>query len=270
MPVSEFLSGQVHQGISNILLNIILLLIVNIETDKQEKIIVYFQERRHDFFLNFCDKISNEKLEIKNYKEYNENKNLPTLKSNTKYLYSKLAEIMQKKDNHDLFTNFKFGYTYVKKDIIKNSLKYFPFKVNNFIQKKIDCIQKNMGKYIAVHIRATDFPEYQKYVKKKKTEEYFARYYNFISNFEEYKVYLSTDSYEVQQFFNRKYNDRVFYYQEISNDLLYKKRYVSGESVYIDYICCRDAEYFMPTKNSTFSHFIQLLRFINYEDSSNN
>lgn len=266
MTICEVLCGAGHQGLSNILLNIILLLIYNLETKNEQKIIVYFKEKRHDYFLNFCDKIINNKLEIKNYKEYNKDRDLLTLKSKRYKIQPELEIIMQRKSNEDLFTDFKFGYTYVTKNILKKSLKYFQFKLNNLIQKKVNYIQEKMGKYISVHIRTTDFPLYKKHVNENNIEEYFTTYYDFIDKFKDYNIYLSTDSKKVHDIFKKKYQDKIFWCENISSTVVYKNRYVSGESIYIDYICCRDSDYFCPTQNSTFSDFIKLLRFIKKEN----
>lgn len=263
MEIKEFICGQRHQGISNILINIFLLLFVNIETEFNGKIIVYFREERNDFILNFCNVINNKKLEFRKCSEYKKKKKLPTLKSNTKVIYHKINEIMSNKNKKELYTDVKFGIgTFIEKKMILESFKYFPFQVNESVQNKIHAIQKKIGKYIAIHVRTTDFPDYKKFEQNGKIEQYFTPYCNFVDKYHDYNIYISTDSSKSQRFFLEKYKKRIFYYQKISDTLLYKKRFVSGESVYIDYFCCRDAKYFMPTKNSTFSDFIHLLRFL--------
>jgi hypothetical protein len=255
----EILSGNMRQGLSNILLNILLILAFNVKSNNNEKIIIYFPEERYDFFMDFCKKINNSKLETRNVIEYKGINTLRTLKNYSHSYRGKLHNII-KKDNAELFTEFRIGWSFLPINVLKKSLQYFQIKFNDHIQQKSQSIKKDKGKYIAIHVRTTDWPEYNKYNENNR-ENYFIPYYEFIDNYKDFNIYLSTDSFETQNIFKKKYKKRIFYYQDISPKYVYRKRFVSGESIYIDYMCCRDAEYFFPTINSTFSNFIKLLRF---------
>ena len=135
-----------------------------------------------------------------------------------------------------------------------NQLKLIPE-----IQSKLDYYLNSLTKpFIAIHIRRTDYGRILQKLKDAPTEDDF---HEFISQYPNHDIYIATDCKKMQLKFINKYVDRILFYKKIEacEGTTYLRQTNLEHSIMDIYICCH-AEYFMGTKDSTFSRFIKQLK----------
>ena len=145
----------------------------------------------------------------------------------------------------------------VKSQNDKNFLFNIPFKLNEFIYKKIKNIIINdlENNYISLHIRKTDLEYYMiKNTNKKLLYDDFIKY---IKENKGKKIYLATDNQKTQNKFKKMFKNRIYVFKDIesSNNL----RQTNLEHTIIDLFICGLSKKFMGTKKSSFSCFIKLI-----------
>ena len=128
-------------------------------------------------------------------------------------------------------------------------------------------IKKLNYKYIAIHVRVTDliptlhkFPTAWKTIKSKndiKIRSY--KYYeNFINKYPNYYLYIATDNRETQNYFYKKYKNRIKIINLIkkNNNL----RQTSLKQSIIDLYMCIYSNYFTGSNYSSYTKFIEEMR----------
>ena len=224
-------------GMGNVICNIILILNENFEQNLFKKLYIVFD--RDDSPVKFCKIIKNDKLEF--MESLNTNRNLSTIKN---YRH-RLSFPENKIDDPNVLTKIK---------------PYLDLEPNDILKKKMDNY-KLRDNYIALHVRTTDFET--DILKKEKNSTDLSNYYNFVDKFNDLKIWLATDNEYIQKKFIEKYNDRVIFYENITDEHKMKARYTSPESIFIDLFMCSKSKYFLGTYRSTFTKLIQILRFNN-------
>jgi hypothetical protein len=195
-----------------------------------------------------------------------ENKRLVVIWSKTDQCNGYFDEIFENnipkinimRSNHE---NFSIDYTgnaiLCKKynpyryDTMKNSLVLLPH-----IKNKIDhIISNNLNyNYITLHIRRTDLGHFSW---KNCPDKNFIEFVNTECP-KEYKIYLATDNQSSQNKFKELYGDRIITYKDVNLSGL---RRTSLEHAVIDLYVCGSSEFFMGTTGSSFTNYINHLRY---------
>ena len=133
-----------------------------------------------------------------------------------------------------------------------NKLKLLPY-MQNIIDKNIVKLNYN---YIAIHVRRTDL------VGKSYAKDGILKYneYNkFLNKYKDYNIYIATDNYNTQQYFYKRFKDRIKIINKIKKKKYYNLRHTSLKHSIIDLYMCMNAKYFMGTFGSSFTNHIKAL-----------
>lgn len=239
-------------GIGNITCNIIILLIWILKSKKYDKLVVINWKNRIDLFDRYCNEIKNDLFEfIKTNSKIS--KNCLTLKQFLKLNFGKISNYLNKSPNE--LTDIYFHYLKAAKDDLILVKKYFDLQPNKLINDIINKTKNDIGNYISIHIRSTDLiPDY-------KINKTINVYYEFIDRNKDKKIYLATDCQKYQKLFKDKYQSRLYYFENINDNSVFKRN-TSHISIYIDLFMCRDSNDFLGTEKSTFTQLIKILRFV--------
>lgn len=168
------------------------------------------------------------------------------------------VKFMDKNDNN-LIINIKSGGTL-------EELKKSNYLFNNLIKLKGYMIEKIMkiihkleNRYIAVHIRRTDFNNHLFEINKLNEKISDQDFIDFLKKYEKYNIYIATDNKETQNYFLNKFKSRIKYINLIndkSNDL----RKTTLENAIIDLFVCACCNIFKGTYYSSYTSFIYMLR----------
>ncbi len=165
--------------------------------------------------------------------------------------------------------NFTNKNDFLKIDIISGSIlpeyKHINFLSNNLLYLKgfmyhriVNIIHKLENKYIAIHVRRTDFDNRlnDKKLEKRTSDQDFIR---FLNKYKNHNIYIATDNLETQKLFLEKFEKRIKYIKLINNnsDSLRK---TSLEQAIIDLFVCACSNVFKGTYYSSFTSFICFLR----------
>lgn len=258
------------QGVGNLFLNIVLILIWMLTTNKYDKFILILDDRQ-DAITNYCKPIHNDKIEIITSKEFNlkMEKKISSIKT---FLKSHYSDVMNNVSNCTLDTKFRnpyialYGCMIPKKEELILVKNYFNPELTDELKEKVEKLKETMfnnEKYIALHVRGTDHITCAMNTTEDKVS--YNDFYDFIDKYQsEYKyIYVATDDDRIKKKFIDKYGNKLSFYESICEP--YKMgnsvRFTTAESIYIDTFICRDADRFLGTPKSTFSDFIKLLRF---------
>ena len=149
-------------------------------------------------------------------------------------------------DNADYNTVWEQNWEY-KANNYYNLLKPID-KIQNQIDHIIDLLN---NKYIACHIRRTDMLQHNWFTDIMVTDN---EYINYINSFsDDYNIYIATDCQKTQQKFLNLYGNRILH-KKIEN---FNLRQTSLEYAVIDLYVCANADYFIGSKNSTFTNVIE-------------
>ena len=143
----------------------------------------------------------------------------------------------------DIHPDFRGIYIY-------NDLKLLPH-----MEQKINEKRQQLGKYIAVHIRRTDFINLAKQQNLYTEDQAFIE---FINKYPEYNLYIATDNLETQQYFYNLYKDRIKLIKHIVPST--KLRQTSLEDSIIDLYLCIHSDKFMSSPYSSYSDTILSIR----------
>ncbi len=131
-------------------------------------------------------------------------------------------------------------------------------KINIDIENIVDNYVKNIGKFISIHIRRGDFKRLTQSLKNKgwDTDDLSEdKYFDFINKFPEHNIFLATDCPKIRKLFINKYGERLKYHSSIFAGL----RRTTIKDALIDMYICSKTPYFLGTRLSTYSVFIELL-----------
>ena len=248
------------RGMGNILCNLVILMAWNLKVNKYKKIyLVMPDDKREDCLTKFCQPINNEKLVILDKVpkgiRYNSIMSIKSFFKNN--FWSDMRNVLNTSPELELdHVYFHFWKIYLYGDELFNVQRYFNLKLKDELQHKVNDIKKKMNnKYIAIQIRAAEEFFYNDKVK-------IIDYFRFIDRFPSYNIYLATDNKKTQQMFKNRYRNRLFYFENISDEIVTNKvRFTTAESLYIDLFVCRDAFDFLGTVESTFTRLISILRY---------
>lgn len=149
------------------------------------------------------------------------------------------------------------GYSY-------NDLYIFnDLKLKSDMKNIISSYITTLDKYIAIHIRRTDFTRLQKTSNIPKTnDEEFIKFIEdklLLNN--DYNIYLATDNIYTQKTFLERYPDKIKIITNIENNDNVRKTTLT--QAIIDIYMCVFAEHFLGTNGSSFSDLINNFRFHN-------
>lgn len=137
---------------------------------------------------------------------------------------------------------------------ITNKNIYKQLIPNQKIDIKIKELLKNNEKYNSIHIRRTDHIHYANLKKRFTSDSVFEQ---FIDR-SQYRVYLACDNYNTQEYFLKKYEEKVFVNNYIKPSK--NQRQTSLEDAAIDLLMCVKSLSFLGTAYSSYSDLIKLLR----------
>jgi hypothetical protein len=181
--------------------------------------------------------------------------NIMSLKQFLKLHFGK--DIIKNLNNSNNVTDILFHYIYAKKEDLLIAKKYFDLQPNKLLTNNIEKLKKKMGNYISIHLRSTDLISHRRIVRRR-----LIKFFNFIKHHPDKNIYLATDCERNQRIFSEKYNNRVFFFEKISENYIGREvRNTSNISIYMDLFMCRDSLYFLGTPESTFTRLIKILRF---------
>ena len=129
---------------------------------------------------------------------------------------------------------------------------YKEFKLLPYMQKKVNNNIRKLQKYIAIHVRRTDMVNHCKRNKWKIIP--YIIYDKFINKYKNYNLYIATDNRETQNYFYKKYKNRVKVIKFINSNN--NKRQTSLEDAIIDLYTCINANYFLGSNKSSFTKYI--------------
>jgi len=142
---------------------------------------------------------------------------------------------------------------------------YSLFQPVQKLQDKIDSIVNNLGGFISVHVRRTDF------LGLASNQDFF----QFIDRYPDLKIYLACDQKSTQETFLKKYGERIFinkYFKKEWSPQDKLKRSSSLEDAVIDLFVASRAKYYKGSNNtengigpSSYSGAIQYLYNLNQE-----
>jgi len=158
-----------------------------------------------------------------------------------KYEFYKLRNLYKIYSNIDYIHHATYPIEY--NGNMYEGLKLLPI-ISNKIKKNIELLENN---YVSIHVRNTDL----------KTNISLNEYCNFIDKYETKNVYIASDNELSFNYFLEKYNNKIkikTYYN--SNNL----RQTTLEDSIIDLYMCINSQYFMGTKDSSFTDLIYYLR----------
>lgn len=197
--------------------------------DENIEVIWYNNIHCEESFLNYFNKIDNMNLRIYNI----EDKKV----KNKLYFNKKIHSICFRNFNKYLndFNNYKIINLNSKMDsIVKN-------------------IVKDLGDYIAIHVRRTDF---NRLAKKKFGLTENKSFELFIDSFDEKrKIYIATDCIGTKNYFKKRYESRLHFF--CLNYYGRKLRTTSLKDSIVDLFICIYSKNFMGTRGSAFSEFIK-------------
>lgn len=133
-------------------------------------------------------------------------------------------------------------------------------KLNKNMESIVNEYIENMGNFIAIHIRRTDFKRLTRALKEKGwcTDDLSeTKYYHFIDQYPQHNIFLATDCPKIRTLFSEKYKDRIHYYSTFSSSGIRK---TSLQDAVIDMFICTKAQQFLGTRLSTYSIIIDLKR----------
>lgn len=131
-----------------------------------------------------------------------------------------------------------------------NKLKLLPY-MQNIIDENIVKLNNN---YIAIHVRRTDLLD-KSYAKDGILK--YNEYDKFLNKYKDYNIYIATDNYDTQQYFYKRYKNRIKVITEIKKNIHNNQRHTSLKHAIIDLYMCMNAKYFMGTSGSSFTTHIK-------------
>jgi len=139
---------------------------------------------------------------------------------------------------HPDFTNYK----------IYSDLKILP-AIKEKVNSNIDLLNNN---YISIHVRRTDFITPSRNLN-------YDFYEKFLNDNNTYNIYIATDNRETQNYFIKKYEDRIKIINLIDNNVK-TTRHTTLENSIIDIYTCVYSSKFLGTPGSSFSELIYRLQ----------
>ena len=136
----------------------------------------------------------------------------------------------------------------------RNNANYNQFKLLPYMQEKVNNNIKKLQKYIAIHVRRTDMVDHCKNRKWKIIP--YNIYDKFINKYKKYNLYIATDNKETQNYFYKKYKNRIKVIKLINENKNKNKRHTSLENAIIDLYTCINAHYFLGSNKSSFTKYI--------------
>tara|TARA_Y100000768_G_C23970249_1_gene680125 strand:- start:537 stop:1409 length:873 start_codon:yes stop_codon:yes gene_type:complete len=145
----------------------------------------------------------------------------------------------------------EYGNSNAKKYSGRYTNIYTHLVLNNKTQAIINNNKRELGKYIAVHIRRTDH--------KKGKQESTQNYINFIQKYpNNYNIYLATDCIKVKRDLFKHFEDRI---KIITFNHRHHTRQTSMLDAIIDLHMCIESDFFYGTNGSSFSELIYQKRY---------
>jgi hypothetical protein len=191
------------------------------------------------------------------------NEKLDMIWDNNKACPGYFLDYFEPVKNINLLNKFTENTSIIKTNsqhkLTKNIFVYDHLNLKLSLQTKIQNYIKQLGSYVAVHIRRTDTISCPK---KKNLYLSNETYINFINKYKDYNVYIATDNYETQNEFYQLFKDRIKIINYISKPQKYipSIRQTSLEETIIDMYMCINSNYFLGSDYSSLTTFVKEMR----------